>query len=164
MATNAKKLGTTIINAVKEFPSKMRSIGKNLVQGIWNGISGSLGWIKSKIKGWVGNVTSFLKSLFGIKSPSTLFRDQIGKNLALGIGEGFSDEMKYVSSEMGDSIPTDFDLGTATVNGARYASGQNAGIDMVNAFKEALSQMKIVLDDEVAGEFVEKTVTRVIYA
>ena len=34
---------------------------------------------------------------------------------------------------------------------------------MVRAFKEALSQMKIELDDEVAGKFVERTVTRVVY-
>lgn len=163
LATNAKKIGTTVINAVKEFPSKMLSVGKNIVKGIWEGITGSLSWIKSKISGWVGNVTSFIKKLFGIKSPSTLFRDEIGTNLALGIGEGFSDEMKHVASEMGDSIPTNFDLDTS-VNGARYASGQIAGVDIVNAFKEALSQVKIVLDDEVAGEFVDKTVSRIIYA
>jgi hypothetical protein len=34
---------------------------------------------------------------------------------------------------------------------------------MINAFKDALSDMKIVLDDEVAGKFVEKTVARAIY-
>lgn len=35
---------------------------------------------------------------------------------------------------------------------------------MVRAFKDALSQMKIELDDEVAGKFIERTVTRVIYS
>ena len=164
LATNAKKIVTTVINAVKEFPKKMIETGKNLVKGIWEGITGSLDWIKSKIKGWVGNVTGFIKNLFGIKSPSKLFKDEIGANLALGIGEGFSDEMKYVASEMGDSIPKSFDVDT-TVNGARYATnGANAGTDAVRALMEALSRVKIVLDDEVAGEFVEKTVTRVIYA
>ena len=34
---------------------------------------------------------------------------------------------------------------------------------MVDAFKEALSEMKIELDDEVAGRFVETTVTNAIY-
>lgn len=34
---------------------------------------------------------------------------------------------------------------------------------MVGAFKDALKQVKIELDDQVAGKFVEKTVTRVIY-
>ena len=35
---------------------------------------------------------------------------------------------------------------------------------MVKAFKEALGQMKIELDDEVAGKFIERTVTRAIYS
>ena len=46
-------------------------------------------------------------------------------------------------------------------------SGAYAGAvtseSMVQAFKEALSDMKIELDDEVAGKFVEKTVARAIY-
>ena len=135
------------------------NVGKNLVQGIWNGISGAYTWITNKIRGWVGNVTAFIKRLFGIHSPSTLFRDEIGENLALGIGEGFSDEMEDVSRMMADSIPTSFDINSPTVNGARYEQ-----LDMISAFKEALSQMKIELDDEVAGKFVENTVSRAIYA
>ena len=161
LATNAKKIGITIINAIKDIPNKMKSIGIDIVKGIWNGISGSLSWIKSKIKGWVGNVTSFIKNLFGISSPSKLFRDEVGQNLALGIGEGFSDEMKYVSKQMGDAIPKSFDV-DVDVNKSRYTNG--AYVDMVSAFKQALSEVKIVLDDEVAGEFVDKTVTRMIYA
>ena len=34
---------------------------------------------------------------------------------------------------------------------------------MFRAFKDALKDMKVVLDDEVAGGFVERTVTRIIY-
>jgi phage-related protein len=166
VATAIKKVGTAILNGIKSFPSKMLSVGKNIVKGIWEGITGSLSWIKGKIKGWVGNVTKFIKGLFGIKSPSKLFRDEIGANLALGIGEGFSDEMRYVATEMGDSIPKSFDIDTS-INGSGLGHASIAGAsfsnDMVNAFKEALTQVKIVLDDEVAGEFVDKTVTRMIY-
>ena len=35
--------------------------------------------------------------------------------------------------------------------------------EMVNAFKDALSQMKVVLDDEEMGGFIEKTVADAIY-
>lgn len=142
----------------------MLDVGTNLVRGIWDGIIGSLDWIKSKISGWVGNVTGFIKRLFGINSPSKLFRDEIGTNLALGIGEGFSDEMKSVSQEMGDAIPKSFDVETSinSIAGAR-ASSANSYDSMVGAFKQALSEMKIELDDEVAGKFIDKTVTRLIY-
>ena len=163
LALKVKEIGKTVIEGVKSIPDKMKETGKNLVSGIWQGITGSLDWIKGKIKGWVGNVTDFIKGLFGINSPSKLFKDEIGTNLALGIGEGFSDEMKEVSREMGESIPKSFDI-NASVNGAKYSSGTSQSVAIVEAFKEALSQVKIVLDDEVAGEFVDKTVTRIIYA
>lgn len=51
--------------------SGMFDIGKNLVSGLWNGITGSVTWIKNKITGWVGDVLGFMKGLFGIHSPST---------------------------------------------------------------------------------------------
>lgn len=164
LMTNAKKIGSTILQAIADIPRKMLDVGTNLVRGIWDGIIGSLDWIKSKIRGWVGNVTGFIKRLFGINSPSKLFRDEIGTNLALGIGEGFSDEMKSVSQEMGDAIPKSFDVETSinSIAGAR-ASATNSYDSMVGAFKQALSEMKIELDDEVAGKFIDKTVTRLIY-
>ena len=164
LSAKAGKIITTVTNALKDFPSKMLKVGGNLVKGIWNGISGSLTWIKNKISGWVGNVTGFIKKLFGINSPSRLFRDEIGENLALGIGEGFSDEMKTVSKEMGDAIPRSFDVETSinSVAGARMSS-TNPYENMVGAFKEALMQMKIELDDDEVGRFIDKTVTRLIY-
>ena len=47
--------------------------------------------------------------------------------------------------------------------------GKNAGYNlsyenMVTAFKQALSEVKIELDNEVAGAFVDKTVTKMVYA
>ncbi len=163
VAEGAKKIGQKVIDTVKQFPSKMISVGKNLVSGIWQGITGSLDWIKSKIKGWVGNVTGFIKNLFGINSPSKLFRDEIGENLALGIGEGFSDEMKTVSKQMGDSIPKSFDVETSINSVAGARTYQDGYQNMVSAFKEALMQMKIELDDDEVGRFIDKTVTRLIY-
>jgi phage-related protein len=163
LLTNAKKIGSTILQAIADIPKKMIDTGVNLVKGIWQGITGSLDWIKSKIRGWVGNVTGFIKRLFGINSPSKLFRDEIGTNLALGIGEGFSDEMKAVSQEMGDAIPKSFDVETSINSVAGARASANTYDNMVGAFKEALSQMKIELDDEVAGKFIDQTVTRLIY-
>jgi hypothetical protein len=89
--------------------------GSNMVQGIWNGISGATSWIKNKISGWVGDVTAFLKDLFGIESPSKLMRDEIGVYLAQGIGVGFADEIDTVNRMIEDSVPQEFDVG-ARVN------------------------------------------------
>ena len=161
-------LGMRILQALWEFPGKVLDIGVNIVRGLWDGITSSFDWIKNKISQWVGDVFNFIKQLFGIASPSKLFRDEIGANLALGIGEGFSDEMKNVEQEMKNALPTSFDIDTNLNNKNNSLNGSDITsityFDAVNAFKEALSDMNIELDNENMGRFVRKTVTKAIYA
>jgi len=54
-------------------------------------------------------ITAALKSVLGISSPSAVFRDQIGANLAFGLGEGFTTAMRRVTRDMQNAVPTDFD-------------------------------------------------------
>lgn len=110
----ASNLFNGIVNTLKNLPGQMLNIGKNVVQGIWNGINNTKDWVLDKIKGFGKSIVSGIKSVFGIHSPSTVFRDQVGKNLALGIGEGFTNEMKEVTADMQNAIPTDFDIGVNT--------------------------------------------------
>lgn len=116
LASAAGQIISTILNTLVTLPSQMLSVGLELVEGIWDGISNGTNWIKSKIKSWVGNVTKFIKNLFGIHSPSTVMRDEVGKYLALGIGEGFTDEMKYVAKNMVAAVPMDFSVGSGVTN------------------------------------------------
>jgi len=103
--------------------SAIGNIGIKLIEGLWEGISSAGAWLWEKITGFFGGIVDGIKGFFGIHSPSTLFRDQIGKNLALGIGEGFDDEMKTVARSMENAIPTDFD---ATINATPSFNGFNA--------------------------------------
>lgn len=163
--TNLNTLGGELLDKVKEGITgginKIKDVGKNLVEGLWNGINDAKDWVLEKVKGFGNAVLGKIKGIFGIHSPSTVFRDQVGKNLALGIGEGFEDEMAHVTNEMQNAIPSSFD--TDLNVGSNIASTNTSYFNMVEAFKEALSEMKIELDDEVAGRFVETTVTQAIY-
>lgn len=94
------ELITKIIKALGDGVLKVVDIGKNLVSGIWKGISNSIDWIKNKIKSWVGNVLKFIKKLFGINSPSTVMRDQIGENLGYGMVEGIENTVSDVQNAM----------------------------------------------------------------
>lgn len=146
---------------------KMVDVGKNVVQGIWDGITGSLDWIKDKIKGWVGNVFKFIKKLFGINSPSTLFRDEIGTNLAKGIGVGFEDAMPDVNKEIMNAIPTDYDVGVNTnIHGTTGVSSnviRNQNESLALAIKDALKGMHVVLDGDVVGQIVVDTIENEVY-
>lgn len=104
----------SIINGFGNLLSGAVDIGKNFVTGLWNGINNAKDWIIGKIKGFKDSVLNGIKSFFGIHSPSTVFRDEVGKNLALGLGLGFTNEMKDVTSDMQDAIPTNFDVGVNT--------------------------------------------------
>ena len=158
------EIGTAIWNKIKEFPSKFLEVGKNMVQGLWNGINNAKDWVLGKIAGFGESILSGIKSFFGIASPSKVFRDQIGKNLALGVGEGFSDEMADVTKEMQSALPTSFDTTVSTgVDGVISGVGGLAYDNMVSAFKEALAGVKVVLDDEEMGTFIDRTVTNLVY-
>lgn len=96
----------SLVSGFAQGLGSMATVGADLVKGVWNGISNAKGWIMDRIKSFGKDVLNGLKSFFGIHSPSRLMRDQIGKNLALGIGEGFTSEMDAVSAEMQNAIPT----------------------------------------------------------
>lgn len=157
----ASNMFNNIVEGIKGLPDEIKTIGSNIVSGLWNGINEMKDWVIEKIKGFGSGLVHGLKNALGIASPSKVFRDQVGKNIALGIGEGFMDEMAIVSREMQGAIPTDFDMNVTS--GAQRASAVSGYDAMVAAFKDALSQMKIELDDDEVGRFIDKTVTRLVY-
>lgn len=75
---------------------------KGVVKGLWEGIR------SIDFKGLGNSILNGIKNVLGIHSPSALFKDIVGKNLALGIGEGFNEQMKSVSAEMAKAIPASF--------------------------------------------------------
>lgn len=79
-------------------------IGKNIVEGILGGILGvdfDSELFKSDFaENWIAG----FKDIFGIHSPSTVMRDQIGKNLALGLTEGFSENIGDAAADAFDAM------------------------------------------------------------
>lgn len=107
----ASDLFNAIVNKLKELPGQMWDIGRNIVSGIWEGISNSIGGIVNKVKGFSKNILHGMESALGIHSPSKVFEERVGKNIALGVGEGFEKTMSEVKKQMQRAIPTDFNAG-----------------------------------------------------
>ena len=145
---------TYLVNGFKNYFSNMSEIGKNLVSGIWEGIKNAKDWLIGKVKEWCGNILDGIKSFFGIHSPSKVFKDEIGTNLALGLGEGFSNTMKDVTQDMSASIPKKFDINT-TVSGIHNTNQLNLE-NITNAFITAVKNLnaQIIIDKDIAGKFV----------
>jgi phage-related protein len=108
-ATEIPKFVKSVTDFFGELPGKMLDIGKNIVTGIWNGINGAISWLHDKISEFCSGLVKGFKDKLIIKSPSRLFADEIGKNIALGIGLGFSEHIPTALSVMKDMLPTRLD-------------------------------------------------------
>ena len=138
--------------------------GGQMLAGLFKGLLNPQ-TIANSVKSLFNGIVGGIKSIFGIHSPSTVFRDAVGHNLALGLGEGFTDTMEDVTREMGDAIPTEFDTDIgANMSVASGSSRTNTYDMMVSAFKQALTDVKVVMDGREMGGFVVKTVERVVFA
>ena len=145
------------------------NIGGDLIRGLWNGINNVKTWLKNKISGWVDNVIGGIKKFFGIKSPSKLMAQEVGKFLPEGLAVGIEGNVKPITDAMND-------LGNTTISGfnpdlsvnGKMASSisqpQNNSIFDYNrlAFelKQALVGMQIVLDRKPMGEFVDARIIK----
>ena len=94
----------TIFEGLVNKVTDMAKIGLQWIQGLWNGINDAKTWILNKISGFCNGITDKIKGFFGIHSPSKLFADEIGKNLGLGIGEGFDDSLSSVYKSMQKAV------------------------------------------------------------
>ena len=94
---------SSIVKGLIEGIPDLIKAGADMLGGIFEGfLDFDLIW--KKIKEFGNSIVSGVKKFFGIESPSKLFRDEIGNNLALGIGEGFEQEIGDVSKEMSKSM------------------------------------------------------------
>lgn len=83
-------------------------VGIDLIKGIGRGLANAGGILWDMAKEACANVLKKIKGFFGIHSPSKVFRDQVGMNLAKGLGIGFLGEMDRVGEQMKNAIPTRF--------------------------------------------------------
>ncbi len=89
-----------IIGAVKDLPSKFWDIGVNIVKGIWEGIKSVGSWLHDRVTGFFEGMLDGAKKANEINSPSRLYRDQVGKYMAQGVGVGFEDEVSRVEKDI----------------------------------------------------------------
>lgn len=90
-----------IISAIKDafLSVDWLSVGVNIIKGIASGVASAAGQLVDAAVGAATDALNWVESKLGINSPSRVFRDQVGKNMALGIGVGFEDNIPYKDME-----------------------------------------------------------------
>lgn len=166
------EIGTAILDYFKKLPTKMLTIGKDLVKGLWNGIKDMASWVKSKISGFASDVLDGIKGFFGINSPSKETA-WMGEMLDKGLAEGVLDHAKEPIKAM--QKVTNGVLGATDVGGIgfeRQLSGagtpgtsfSTAGVDNASLLAklediyQRLGNLQVVLD---SGALVGGTIDKI---
>lgn len=109
LVSKVPEVVTSMVNGFAGYTFKLVEVGKNLMKGVWEGIQSMATWLRDKVTGFFNGMVTGIKEILGIHSPSRVFGG-IGKNMALGLGGGFEDEMRSVKRSINDSIPTSIDI------------------------------------------------------
>lgn len=119
-------------DAISDKVEDFKTIGQNLITGLWNGISDKAEWLYSKITGMGSTIVNKVKSLFGVASPSKVFAE-IGGYLAEGLEVGWSNEIDNVQKE----INSDLDFSASVSMSKDYdtkASDQELGTFVIHDY------------------------------
>lgn len=149
----ARQMVDKVVTTVKELPGKMLEIGKNIVRGIWDGISNMWQWLKDKVGDFFGGFVQGVKDQLGIHSPSRVFAG-IGEFMAAGLGEGFEGQMQQVAKTMQGYVPG-INIGApgsaqtaalaSPAAGPLFAGGLSVNVAAINNY-DTNSDLKVITE------------------
>lgn len=159
-ANAASGLVNNIVGKIRSLPGQLYNWGVDMVQGIANGIRSAIHKVTSAVSDLANKIKSFLHFSRPDEGPLAEYESWMPDMV-----EGLSDSLRKASPELiSQTEALASGMSDAfNVNGSVSASGGRSYDSMVEAFKDALSQVKIEMDDEEMGHFVDKTVTKLVY-
>lgn len=156
---------TALVKGLGDGLGKIANVGKNLVQGLWNGINDAKNWVLDKIKGFGQSILNGIKSFFGIHSPSTLFRDEVGQYLGLGLGEGFEDSLSGVYKDMQKAVDYENAKLTSNLTSSHLMELTNednrqARLESIDNNREVVVNSKLDVDGKEMASVVNRVNTK----
>jgi len=148
----AAGLYDSIVDKVSEIPEQMLSIGENIVEGLWNGISAGWDWLTESVADLANSLLESAQEALGIASPSKAFRDLVGKWIPEGIAVGIDRNAESALDSMRNLTGNILDGARAGLNsgGSVMSAGNTVGAGgVVNNFYQtnnspkALSRLEI---------------------
>lgn len=148
---NIPKIIKDIVKAfITEGVPAFLSMGWDLIKGMANGIVEACKnvwtWVKDAFNGMVKGIKKF----FGIHSPSTLFRDEVGKNISLGIAEGITENMPAVNNALRRGVKTSVEVDGIT--------NKQVTVNQVNNYSQAHSRYEIYKSKRATAAAVKEAI------
>lgn len=89
------------IQSVKDTIASWKAVGENIVDGIKEGVINAAKRLARAVVDAAKAALDAAKKFLGVKSPSTVFRDQVGLMIGAGMAEGIKDSSSLVDAAMG---------------------------------------------------------------
>lgn len=106
LAALQKEYVDQIPQALSGLKDQMEDLGIDSAQGLSDGFASMEGELRSGFIATLSSALAAAKEFLGIHSPSTVWRDEVGLQMARGLGVGFSDGMSAVQRQMQQAVPT----------------------------------------------------------
>ena len=185
LANAAGQIFSTIINKIKGLPGEALRWGKDMVEGIANGIKSAIGKVGDAAKSVANKIKNFLHFSRPDEGPLREYETWM-PDFAEGLARTLNNSRdimakasKNLSGEIRDNLSID-----GIVNDTRAAMrslNSNIAVSLnptinpsaanemeysrlVNAFKEALKDTKVVMNGREMGNFVSDVVEKVVYS
>lgn len=97
LVQNVKDFVGDAIDGISEKINDIFDIGKNLIEGLWNGIKDAKDWVIDKVKGVGQDILDGLSGIFDEHSPSKKTAE-MGEYLMEGLGIGIDNKANYALS------------------------------------------------------------------
>ena len=111
--------------------------GRQMIEGLWNGIVGAKNWIVNKVKGLAKSILDGMKNALGIHSPSTEFAF-LGKMSVLG----YTDQLEDMKGDLNEAIQSTFSLSPELSNSSSLHYSPNVIVNnQMNMTTDPLGQV-----------------------
>lgn len=120
LLANIPQIMTSLKNGFLNLCSGFADVGKNIIDGLWNGIQNGWNWLTDKVSSLAKGLLDAAKSALGIASPSKEFR-KIGEFCVAGFNDGIDDLMD------GNKLASNINASLGTIQ-ANVSGGQINGV------------------------------------
>ncbi|MFD8882392.1 phage tail tape measure protein [Streptomyces erythrochromogenes] len=126
--------------------------GRDVVSGLWRGIQGMGGWLRSTLMGWARNlIPGPIAKALGIASPSKLLADKVGQWIPAGVVVGIEARQGEVDAAMAALVTTPT-AGQSMAAGQQLAGGASAPLTRPG-FGPMAVEVRLLIDAAVESAF-----------
>ena len=144
---NWDKAWNSLVDTIKNLPAKFLDYGKNIVQGLINGINNGIENAKKTVGGLAKAIIDKFTTETDINSPSKLF-EQFGIYVDQGLANGITAAVTYVSTAMQGVVNAVQEKGNELIN-----AGSTQATGYVNNFLNSLNTEWQHIDQSLQADF-----------